>query len=303
MAFTKEQREKYLRDIGAERKLSAEVIDRTIKILDADTDEAKALAEVIIDLPLSRHSEFSSAMDKARNAEQASLALYADNKRWREREAAPQLIKAQQDADALRKTVAAFEERFGPLDDVQDLGKGQSMTATGQVVKTSDIERIKTDAVALARAQMAKEFLAFRTEENTLQLKHAKLFGGEMLDTTALLGVVAKHAQDALNPQQISLTEAHNELYGAKITELEQHAREAEIKAAEKRGEDKGRAAVAASIERTGAAVPESGGFWDRMQQLEKENSKGQPTSSDSESAFVADLRRERAKLEAAENQ
>jgi hypothetical protein len=296
MARTKDQLEQYAKGIAQEIKLSdahtkiaVAVITRDKESLkDTPVDEIVEAMAPFSDLAVGRQADYSRAMNETKQQHDAAIALYNKNKAWRD-QAYPQFQAASAKADALEKKIAKYEADYGPLDETVDLGDGKTMTGSGKVVKTEDIERLRGEIGTQTKDEMAKQFLAFEVERDALQQQHWKRFK-EPLSTAELLEVVAKHRNDPIAPREISLTDAHNELYGEKMREQDSAAHQAEIAAAEKRGEEKQRRASAATMGRSGAAISEeSGAVFAHIAKQQKAGDKPVDVISDAEAARLFD--------------
>lgn len=293
MARAKDELKQLVLDLCKEKNFTPEMTEAAVGVVmgDAKYAEIAPVITPLIDLAVGRHADYSKLSDAARAEMMKARQIYAQNEAWRQQEAIPAVKRAQEQAAALQAKIAKFQERYGDLEDVEDIGGGRAMTASGKVVSMETVEKLKEEAVQLAKGAMAKEFVDFERDRSRLQVQHAKLFKGEILDTGLLLDTIGKAAAEG-NPN-MSLEQAYHELYGPKIQEINQAAHDAEIKAAEQRGEQRGRAAAAGVMTRSGAAIPESTGeFWSQMSAAEKQGDKPATQLSEAEraAAFGADL-------------
>jgi membrane-associated HD superfamily phosphohydrolase len=296
MARSKDQLKEYATELAKEKGLSESQTQIAVAVMTGDLDALKdvPIADVVAavvpvaDQAIGRRADHSRAMNEAQQIKTRAEADYARNKEWHDK-ALPAHQQALADAAALKKKLDAYETEYGSLDSTVDIGGGQTVTATGKVVKTEDLEKLRSEVQSATEDKMAKQFVAFEVEKSRLQRLHWQRFK-EPLDTEELLALVGKHSSDPVNPRQISLTDAHNELYGEKIQQLDTDARAAEIKAAETRGEEKGRKAAAASMSRSGAAIPEeSGALFAHLAAERKAGDKPLDQLSDDEAAAAFD--------------
>lgn len=293
MARAKDELKQLVLDLCKEKNFSPEMTEVAVGVITGDAKYAEIAPAVapLIDLAVGRHADYSRLSDAAKTEMLKARQIYAQNEAWRQQEAIPAVKRAQEQAAALQAKIAKFQERYGDLEDVEDIGGGRGMTASGKVVSMEMVEKLKEEAVQSAKSVMAKEFADYERDRNKVIMEHAKLFKGEIPDVNLLLDTIGEAAAEG-NPN-MGLLDAYNKVYGPKIAEINQAAHDAEIKAAEQRGEQRGRAAAAGVMTRSGAAIPENTGeFWSHMSTIEKQGDKPAAQLSEAEraAAFGADL-------------
>jgi len=299
MARSKDELKAYAAALAKEKGLPDNLAQIGIAVMTGDKEALKdvplddliAAVGPLADLAVGRQADYSRAMGEVKQQHKAAEDAYKGNLKWKT-DARAEFDKAVADRAAALGKIAAYEEEYGSLDETVDIGKGKSVTATGDVVKTADLKALREEV----RDQMASEFLQFQIEEGNLVEQHFARFK-QPLNKAKLIEVVGKHAADPINPRNISLTDAYNELYGEKITQLDTEARAAELKAAKDEGRNEGRkegrAAAMSTIGRSGAAVSEdSGAVFARIDAERKAGDKPVADLSDDElaAAFVADM-------------
>lgn len=299
MARTKDELKQYAADLAKEKGLPDNLAKIGIAVMTGDKEALKdvplddliAAVGPMADLAVGRGADYQRAMTETTAAQRKARTAYDENIAWKNK-ALPEFTQATADLQAARDRLAVYEKEFGPLDETVDIGGGKTVTATGKVVKTEDLDKLRTEVAAETEKRLAGQFMQFQFEEGNLTEQHFKRFK-EPMNKAKLIEIMAKHAADPENPRAISLTDAYNELYGEQVTKQDADARAAEIKAAEERGIAKGRTAAAAALGRSGAAVPESGMVFDRINAERKAGDKpviDEQSDDDLAAAFAADL-------------
>jgi len=298
MARKVDELKQYAEELAKEKGLTEPQIKIAVAFMTGDTEALKdvPLADVIAavtpvaDQAVGRRADHSRAMGEAQKAQKLAKQAYDDNQAWRGT-AKADYDKALAERDAVLVNLKKYEDEFGPLDETVNIGGGKTVTATGDVVRTKDIEALRAEIETKTTQKLAGQFMQFQLEEGQLATQHFARFK-EPLNKARLIEIMAEHS--AADPQHpISLTQAYNEEYGTKVTELDTAARAAEITAAENRGVEKGRKAAAAAMGRSGAAVPETGIVFDRIEAERKAGDKKViDAHSDDENAalFAQDL-------------
>lgn len=299
MARKADELKQYVEDLAKEKGLPDTQTKIAIAFMtgdqealkDVSIEDLRAAVVPITDLAVGRRADHSRAMNAAQQVHNKAVADYEANQTWRTT-AKAEFDKAVSDRTAALAKVAKYEQEFGPLDGTVDIGGGDTVTATGDIVRTKDIVALRAEIEAQTTQKLAGQFMQFQLEEGTLSTAHFARFK-EPLNKARLIEVMAEH--NAANPkaQPISLTQAYQIEYGDKITELDTAARAAEIKAAEDRGIAKGRTAAAAMLGRSGAAVLETGIVFDNISAQRKAGDKPVVAEhSDEENAalFAQDL-------------
>lgn len=228
----KEDREKYIRQVCKDRGFSAEKTDKIVAKAHADA-EADAdhddFLEALYALPVKGSADYNRQLDelkaKARRLDEWHVGANAT---------VQQKTKLAED---LASELAKFKAKYGELDDAggDDKGKGGD--------NKTDMNEIKKEIDA-----RDSYYLALMADQNAILASHAKMFKGEIIDTTPLLQYVAAAQSDPIKPRQLSLREAYNEMYAERI---EQH--NIEVKAAdEKRLKEEGAKEERARMIRSG---------------------------------------------------
>lgn len=286
MARSKDELKIYVAALAKEKNLTE---DQTALAIAAATGDVESLtkeqiAQIItplLDLAVGRQADYSRSMDEARTEKDRAIAHQRKLEQWRTQDVLPEITK-------LREKVTKFQDRYGDIDDIQDVGGGKSVTPSGEVVSTAKVNEIRSD--------IAKDFLTFESERSELSVEHFRHFK-EPLDTRPLLDIIGKAANDPINPRQLGLKDAYTLLHGPKITEMAAAARADELAAARREGKEEGRKeARVQAAPRTGAAIPPQapGTFWHHMNTGGGSNeANNTPQMSDAERAamFTNDFR------------
>jgi hypothetical protein len=289
MARKPDELKTYIEGICKDKNFTPEQTQLALAVSTGEVDQLtkEQLTQVIIpliDLTVGRHGDWSREMDAARTAKQGADDDRAKLKAWRDKEIVPLVEQTKSERDKALAKVAKFEAQFGPIDDAEDLGDGTTRTAKGAIVKTEDVDKL----VAATEQKMAKEFLSFASDQSRLTKRHADKFKGEILDINPLLEVMSRHANEG---RPVGLDDAYTELYGPKITELEQQQRADELKAAEKRGEEAAIKRITAESLKSGAVIPEgSGAFWDQQREAGSTTDSAKLTDQDRAALFGSDF-------------
>lgn len=286
----------YAEELAKEKGLTEPQIKIAVAFMSGDTEALKdvPIADVIAavtpvaDQAVGRRADHSRAMGEAQKAQLAAKKAYDDNQAWRGT-AKADYDKALADRDLAMINLKKYEEEFGALDGTVDIGGGKTVTATGDVVRTKDLDALRAQIEQQTEQKLAGQFMQFQFEEGSLNTAHYARFK-EPLNKARLIEVMAQHSADNPKAAPISLTQAYQLEYGDKVTELDTNARAAELKAAEDRGVAKGRAAAAAMLGHSGATVPESGMVFDRINTERKAGDKPviDPHSDEENAALFA---------------
>jgi len=299
MARKVDELKQYAEELAKEKGLTEPQIKIAVAFMTGDTEALKdvPLADVIAavtpvaDQAVGRRADHSRAMGEAQKAQKLAKQAYDDNQAWRGT-AKADYDKALAERDAVLVNLKKYEDEFGPLDETVNIGGGKTVTATGDVVRTKDVEALRKTIKDETRAELAGQFMQFQFEEGQLATQHFARFK-EPLNKARLIEIMGQHAVDNPKAAPLSLTQAYEVEYGEKVTKLDTDARAAEIRAAEDRGIEKGRKAAATAMGRSGAAVPETGIVFDRIEAERKAGDKKViDAHSDDENAalFAQDL-------------
>lgn len=271
MARKPDELKQYVEDLAKEKGLTDTQTKIGIAFMtgdrealkDVSIEDLRAAVVPIADLAVGRRADHSRAMNAAQQAHTKAVVDYEANQTWR-KDAKAEYDKALADRTALQSKVAKYESEYGALDETVDIGGGNTVTQTGDIVRTKDIEALRAQIETQTTQKLAGQFMQFQLEEGNLSTAHFARFK-EPLNKARLIEVMAEHNANNPKAQPISLTQAYQLEYGDKVVEMDTAARAAELKAAEDRGVAKGRTAAAAALGRSGAAVPEIGIVFDRI--------------------------------------
>lgn len=287
---TPQEIKSWIGDLGKEKGFTPEQIDLVQKVAAGEvetlTKEQIALVTPLLTLTVGRHGEWQKAMNEANAAKQKADTHYQQMTDWRNKEVLPKL-------QAAEAKVRQFEDKYGPIDETEDLGGGRTRTASGDIVDTKDVKKVVDidTAVNNVRAQMSQEFMQYEIAKNRLTQEHWSRFG-KLLDTQPLLQKIAEH--NRTNPDnQIGLDQAYQLVHGEDVKKYEDKKEADKIAAAEKRGEERAAKKYAtAGGPRTGAAVGENeGAFWADQHGVKKEGEEdvSKLTDADRAAAFGQD--------------
>ncbi len=296
MARSKDELKQYAADLAKEKGLPDNLATIGIAVMTGDKaalegisiDDVIAAVGPMTDLAVGRQADYSRAMGEATSEKKKARTAYDENIAWKNK-ALPEFTQATADLKAAREHLAAYEKEYGSLDETVDIGGGKTVTASGKVVKTEDLDALRKEVKAETTRELAGQFMQFQYEEGQLGESHFARFKQPM-NKAKLIEVMSnyanEHANDPANsnvPRVLSLTDAYNQVYGEQVTKLDVDARAAEIKAAEERGIAKGRTAA---MGRSGAAVSEdSGAVFARIDAERKAGDKGVQDITDDEAA------------------
>ena len=282
MKLTNEQLQTYLRGMAKERGFDETRTGKLVSLVSGEGDvtltraELKELLEPIVEHPLSRQSEFSSAMDRA---QQQYLAV----DRWRREVAEPAVTKEQERAAKLEQRIEAFKARYGDIEDVTDMGGGTGVTATGEKVNMDKVNEL----MAADRQARSREFWEYQLDASRIRTEHFNRFK-ELPDEAAMIAAIAAAANDPVNPRRLSLDDVYKERYGEKVQKYNQEQEEKRIEDLVQKRITPQRARPNAP--RSGASAEDGGVFWGQHKDADAPApaAGGQPT--DLASAFNADF-------------
>jgi hypothetical protein len=284
MALTQAQLNEYLRNLAKEKGFDETRTGRLVALVEGDEDvtisraELRELVAPIVEHPLSRQATFSRAMDEVKEKHQGL-------EKWHREQALPAVQKAQSEAARLRSVVEKFEERFGKLDDVQDLGGGKGVTKQGDVVDMTRVNELLQ--------QRDKQFLAMQLDQDRIIRAHYERFK-EIPNISELVKVIGEKSTDT---RSLTLDDAYNEVYGERVQAFDKEQNEKAFNAeVEKRlAAERARRPAPGS----GATAGEvKGDFWDHHNSTPKKDAVV-PTEVDLENAFAADLMTELSQRDA----
>lgn len=283
--MTKEEREKYIKQICKDRGFSEEKTKKVVEKVQADAEADSDLADLyegIYALPVKGSADYNRQLDelkaKAKKLDEWHLGANAT---------VQQKTKLAED---LAAELAKFKEKYGELEDGEPTGKSKPGEPQGQNMTELINER---DAY----------YLALMADKDAVVAEHFKMFG-EIIDTTPLLRRVAEAQRDPVNPRQMSLRDAHNEIYHERIEKHQADQKAAEEKKLRDEGAQQERARMLkAGYKPTGATISESGS--NLFHALKTEGDKKDPDRTRSEEEeidlFTSELAQEMQKAEAAE--
>lgn len=231
----KERGQAYLKDLLS--RVPEEKRASVVETLEANEEVLTFLGEGVL-----RQSDYSRAMDAAREEKEKASKLYEDNINWRaeQKAAADQLIRDNATLSAnLKKALAA--KATLDLDDDDDDGTGSRNHRTPGVEYLSKEDFDK--ALAERVAQVETQGLSVMSALTKLSTKHIHEFG-EPLDTDELLAHATKN--------KMRLDEAYRDLTRDQAEEKAQKAIDAKIEAAREEGRQK----AIEEARRNGSAPP-----------------------------------------------
>ena len=285
MALTAEQYKAYLQGLAKEKGFDAGKTEKLTALIEGEGDitltraELKDLIQPIVEHPLARHADYARAMDGLSTKEKTL-------NEWYEKKAKPAWEQMQQATTAAQAKIKKYEDRYGDLDEAEDIGGGKARTATGDIV---DIKKV-TDLVSERENGLARQFLTFQLDQNRIQREHFAKFK-EVPDLAKLMAVVSERS----TPEKpITLDDAYAEVYGEQVQAYSKEAEEKRIDAIVNDRLKAERARKAAPV--NGAAVAETGTFF--AQHADSQKSDAKPMSdAEREALFNADLETELAKI------
>lgn len=284
MPLTKEQLIQYTQDLARERGFDATKTAQLVALVDGDSDvtisrqQLRELIEPIVEHPLARHATFSQQLDLYKKKRE-------ELEQWRNNTAEPLLAKHKAELEQAQRVVAAFEAKFGKLEDVQDIGGGKGVTSTGEVVDMKKVEEVAAKVIQQDR----QDFVQFELERDEIQRSHFSMFK-ELPNVSELLQHIGSAAQTG---KALSLRDAYEELYGPRVKEYQAKVENEKLESEVNKRVAERERLRRTSAPRDGAALGEGaeGPFWGRTEAKEGDGkSAATPSDVDLEIAFQRDM-------------
>ena len=285
--MTKEQREAYVRQLCKDKNYDEA---KTAKVVAAAHAQAAAdedgLFDALIELPIRSSADYNKKVDELRQKASGLDTWFAGAQK-----AVSDAKSAKEQAEA---RIKKFEAKYGDLDDDDDPNPNPK---PGKKPSAAEIDQLKADIAA-----RDGHYLNLVADAGDVIARHARMFRGEVISTRDLLKKVGEAAADPINPRNITIDDAYNELYGDRVREAQQ----AEIRANEDRLRNEGaeaeRKRFQRSGSRSGATITEDQIAFDAINSSDNpEDPNRKLSEQDRLSLFAQELRQESDKRAQAE--
>jgi len=281
--MTKEELAAYVTDLGKQKNLPEAQIKKLVARVTADDpdDEAKAMIAVI-DLPLGRQAEFSRELEALKAKHTTLDTWHKGAKAAFDSQAA--LVK---DRDAL---IAKYKGQFGDLP--ADGSGGNGNPNPNPAAPTTP----KLEEMLASRDQF---YLRLQADIGRAVATHARMFKGEIIDSSELLADIGKAANETV-PRQITVQQAYEARYGDRIkAETERGQKEHDQKLIDQGAAAERKRLVAAGARPTGATLRESSTLFKAIATTDdKKDADRTRTPEDNLTLFEQELEQEMVKAE-----
>lgn len=285
--MTKEERERYVRQICKDKGYDAQKTEKVVAKAHAiATGEDGDLIDDVLSLPIKGTADYNQKVDGVKQLDRELKAWKVD---------AEKIVVAEKaERQRLEALVKKVEAKFGPIDEIIDRGDGTGISKDGKVVDVTTMDKLK--ALEDSVNQRDAFWLGMMVDKDVVAAQHLARFG-KLPDTAALMQKVAD------SNGKITVAQAYAEVYGEDVRKYE----EAEVKKhedkirEEARSEERSRL-MKAGYRPTGATVSETGSALFNVQKEGDQNDKDRLRNPDENiSLLEQDLRTEFSKLEHAE--
>lgn len=290
--YTKDELKAAFKKLADETGLPAEQVAAFATALDHDAFAARVGSELVL-----TRSDYSRLLnEEVAPAKQLYETKYQELvNTWYPsvQQTYGEAVKAR---EAAERRIKLYEAQNGPLEEAIDNRDGTLTTATGDIVRKADVEKMLAEARAAAKQEALNESVGIQLLANELASDHWTEFR-EVLDLRPLTASV-KAARDRKD-MQFDLRDAYTSEFGTKIEEKRKAARTKEIDDAVAAARVDERSKFVSS---PAAAIDEdSVGPFFAVQSMKSKQGAKTPTEQELEADFVNGLREgERAQAQSA---